>query len=92
MSTVVSDKDLAALAVITTGSVSLLEAEFEACAYMLRGGPAMTTSLRVAGYIDRMSEEQLRQIVKRLTRVSPSNSTVWKPNEIRDLVRERIQL
>jgi hypothetical protein len=88
----VSDKDLAALAVTATGSVSVSEAEFEACAYMLRGGAAMTTNLRVIGYMDRMSEEQLRQIIKRLTRVSPSNSTVWKPNEIRDLVRERIQL
>jgi hypothetical protein len=91
LKSIVSDKDLAAIAA-ATGSASPLEVEFEACAYMLRGGPAMTTNLRVIGYIDRMSEEQLRQIVKRLTRTSPSNSAVWKPNEIRDLVRERIQL
>jgi hypothetical protein len=91
----ISNNDLAALAApptTTTDSVSLLETEFEACAYILRAGPAMTTNLRVIGYIDRMSEEQLRQIVKCLTRISPSNSAVWKPNEIRDLVRERIQL
>jgi hypothetical protein len=85
--TIVSDKDLAALAATatTTGSTSLLEVEFEAFMYMLRLGPSVLAWPRVAAYVARLSEEQLQQAVTRLIRSSPSNDTPWKPNEIRSL-------
>ena len=81
--TIVSDKDLAALAATPTGSTSLLEVEFEAFMYMLRLGPSVLARPKVAAYVARLSEEQLRQAVTRLIRSSPSNDTPWKPDEIR---------
>src|SRR5262249_8557311 len=94
MNDIITDSDLAALAAVSarqpsTRPPSLMEVEFEAFMYMLRLGPSVLTWPRVAAYAARLTDDQLRQCIGRLTRRSLSHAEPSKPAQIPCLTHSR---